>query len=95
MNCEWNEIPNVDTCMDTNMEKARRLKRDALKSCISRKHEIGNFFRPVNPIGGYHRFLRSFCKDCHMFVDITPYPLPNEVEIGGSAVAMSCKRVRV
>ena len=94
MSFEWNTNRNTDICMVPDMEKARRLKREALKSCDHRGHTMGKFFRPVHPHSGYHKFCRSFCQKCHRYVDINPKPLPNDTEIGGTAVALNCGQIK-
>lgn len=37
--------------------------------------------------------IRTYkCKECGMEVGIKPRPSPNEIDIGGKAVALNCKR---
>ena len=33
------------------------------------------------------------CRDCSEWVQCKTHPLPNEIDIGGTAVALSCKVV--
>lgn len=72
--------------------KVRRLKKEAIQACTIRKHNMKRFTCTV-PGGHYSRprFFTSFCRDCNMYVQVIPKPYPNEIDIGGTAVALNCK----
>ena len=72
--------------------KIRRLKEEAIKSCNNRGHKMKNFTATI-PGGHYSRprFFTSICRDCNMYVQVIPKPQPNEIDIGGTAVALNCK----
>lgn len=69
------------------MRKKDRLKAEALASCKARGHSMGKFKRVK--LG--REIHRSICARCQRDVDVIPCPLPNEIEIGGQAVALDCK----
>lgn len=65
--------------------KRRVLKNSAIETCRLRKHQMSNF--------KYLRSIdtdRSICELCGMYVDVKVKPLPNEIDIGGTAVALNC-----
>lgn len=64
--------------------KLRRLKKEALESCRFRQHNMTKF----KMLGG--TTWESNCKGCGMSVQVDPKPLPNSIDIGGSAVALTC-----
>lgn len=64
--------------------KLARLKHEALESCRFRKHNMNKFER--TKYGYYAR-----CRNCGMKVYITLNPSPNDIEIGGEAIALTCK----
>jgi len=66
------------------MTKLNRLKKEAKDGCQWRGHKMSRFRR----ISG--RVHRSFCLHCGMDVDVNIRPLPNEIDIGGRAVALNC-----
>lgn len=67
------------------MRKIERLRKEALKSCKFRGHQMGLFNRT------HQHYRHSICKACGMEVQITDKPIPNEIEIGGEAVALHCR----
>lgn len=69
------------------MEKMRRLKLEAKKSCKNRGHKMGKFSSHLSAFKA-----EAFCmnKDCVAWVQVNTNPLPNEIDIGGDAVALSC-----
>lgn len=71
------------------MKKIDRLRIEALESCKWREHTMKRFehIQTFRGIVGY-----SKCKVCGMEVSILTNPWPNEIEIGGEAVALNCKR---
>jgi hypothetical protein len=71
--------------------KIRKLKEQAIMSATKRCHTMGNFVQHV-PASHYDkpRFFTSTCKYCGMYVQVIPKPYPNEINIGGDAVALTC-----
>lgn len=66
------------------------LEYEALQSANFRGHKMGRF---INNFKGKKPATRSTsnCVVCNIQVDVTTNPLPNDIEIGGEAVALSCK----
>jgi len=71
--------------------KIRTLKERAIISCYKRCHSMKNFetvkFSP-------RQVFTSYCKNCGMYVQVIPRPYPNEIDVGGSAVALTCTGVK-
>jgi len=67
-------------------EDMLQLANKALESCKFRGHRMGNFHKT-----GEHTAYAK-CERCGMEVDINTKPLPNEIDISGEAVALSCRR---
>lgn len=61
--------------------KLQSLRRSALASCKWRGHTMGRFKGNL-----------ATCKKCGAWVQVLARPLPNEIDIGGPAVAVGCKR---
>jgi hypothetical protein len=77
--------------------KLRSLKKQAIMSCTKRLHMMKNFeavleFSPHQLYPSTNHF-RSYCKCCNMYVDVILKPLPNEINISGDAVAITCPSV--
>lgn len=66
------------------MPRMNVLMREALESCRTRGH-IMNPFTKLSTT----RFITQ-CKACGKYVLITSRPSPNEINIGGTAVALNC-----
>ena len=63
------------------------LKRDATDGVeYFRDHELGEW-------DDGERHSAADCVKCGLGVSVTPDPLPNEIDIGGGAVAMDCPGV--
>lgn len=65
------------------------LKRDALQSCVSRGHTMGLWHK--------HDFYRdtityAHCEYCAMQVVVNVHPAPNDINISGMAVALTCTK---
>lgn len=58
-------------------------KKEALKSCRFRGHKMKRFL-------DYKGFSVSSCRLCGREVTVIESPLPNEIDIGGEAVAVYC-----
>lgn len=64
-----------------------RLKNEAMESCMFRGHTMGDWHENFLP---NYRGI-SECKNCGKIVCIISNPLPNEIDIGGEAVAVHCE----
>jgi hypothetical protein len=68
------------------MKRERRLKVEALGTCKFLGHNMGKFRQ--------HSFFlnRHFahCHKCGMQAEINRQPMPNQIDIGGEAVALNC-----
>lgn len=66
------------------------LEFEALQSAKFRGHKMGRF---VNNFAGKKPATHSTskCVVCNMQLAVTTNPLPNDIEIGGEAVALNCK----
>lgn len=73
------------------MTKLRRLINEAKKSCEFRGHKMRQFEHsiPYNGIMWGHAY--SECKICGKSVMCNTRPAPNDIDIGGEAVALSCE----
>ena len=67
------------------MTKLNRLKLEALEACKWRGHTMQRFQNLTKD----HAFTR--CDKCHTTVDVLTKPAPNEIDIGGEAVALNCR----
>lgn len=61
-----------------------RLKQSAKVSCYNRKH-IMTYFKNCD-----YGVWRAHCVLCGMETVVKEYPAPNEIDIGGEAVALDC-----
>lgn len=73
------------------MTKLERLRKAALKSCKWREHKMDQF-KTVDPSRPHYK--EATCKRCGMVVGINAKPMPNDIEIGGEAVALNCEVTR-
>lgn len=62
----------------------RKLKQSAKQSAQLRGHKLSKF-----RIAGRNVF-EATCVDCGMYVQVNLTPAPNQIDIGGTAVALSC-----
>lgn len=67
------------------MKKLDRLIKEAKESCLWRDHDMKPFEHCTPKIA------ISNCKKCNMGVVVRTNPLPNQIDIGGEAVALNCK----
>ena len=65
------------------MTKLNRLKRDAKEAVLFRKHRVARFVTTK-------RGAVYTCPACQSWATVTPKPQPNGIDIGGSAVAVTC-----
>lgn len=76
------------------MRKIEKLKKQALVACHFRGHKMSKFttmavgLGPDDPVN-----CIAHCVRCGMEVQVLSEPLPNEIDIAGSAVAYGCKEV--
>ncbi len=68
------------------MRKIERLRKEALESCKFRGHKMERFEYSSNK-----HWALAACQICSKHVSICLFPLPNEIEIGGEAVALGCE----
>ena len=68
--------------------KLGKLMKEAMESCEFRGHEMG----PWRVDFDQKRALTE-CRKCGMMVGVIQNPPPNDISIGGRAVAMSCSRI--
>lgn len=66
------------------MKKRDILRREAIDSSIFRGHELTRF-KWATPTRGW-----ADCKNCAAWVTVIVNPAPNEIDIGGPAVAVNC-----
>lgn len=66
------------------MTRFQKLRKEAREVAAWRGHELNHFV--VDQYGAI-----ATCRNCSADVAITLRPMPNEIDIGGSAVAIGCK----
>ena len=65
------------------LAKFDKLKREAIRSCKFREHEMGTWH-------DLEKYAVCVCQVCGKRVAVAPSPTPNGIEIGGEAVALNC-----
>lgn len=70
------------------MRKIDRLRREALRSCNARGHDMTKFKSQLR--ASSRKVKYASCKRCGKYVQVIEKPLPNEIDIGGTAVALNC-----
>ena len=73
------------------MRRIDRLIREARDAATARGHKLAPFARYGSAA---HRGASSKCVKCGAFIQVTSSPMPNEIDIGGTAVALGCDDVR-
>ena len=71
------------------MRKMDRLIKEARESCAFRQHNMARFSHKRH---NGMPLAYSWCKDCGMGVSVKPLTMPDEIEIGGEAVALHCDK---
>lgn len=71
------------------MSTVSNLKKEAQQSCKFRGHQMSKFHRVTNFCN--HEIWRAYCEICNKSVDVIPRPKPNQINIGGEAVALGCE----
>jgi hypothetical protein len=66
------------------MNKLTKLKTEARAAAAWRGHALTRFHQDG------HRYYAN-CALCEMQVQVKPRPAPNEIDVGGEAVALNCK----
>jgi hypothetical protein len=66
------------------MTLERKYKKQAFESCAWREHDMSNFVKLSD------RIFESKCRWCDAWVQVNVRPLPNQIEVGGPAVALNC-----
>ena len=70
------------------MTKLRRLIKEASESATWRGHKLRHFRTTDYDV---RKVAISTCTVCEKFVAVNTNPRPNQVDIGGEAVALGCK----
>lgn len=70
------------------MRKIDALIKEAREAAEWRGHNLYRFKHH----NGYRVIASTECKDCGYYVGVNARPLPNEIEISGSAVALNCPK---
>lgn len=66
------------------------LRQAARNAATARGHALGKFTPLRGITGTWGAYSAADCTVCGAWVRVTPKPAPNDIEIGGSAVAISC-----
>ena len=69
------------------MKTIERLKIEARKAAVFQGHRLARFnhYTPGNAV--------STCQDCPAEVQVLSQPAPNQIDIGGEAVALGCPAI--
>ena len=65
-------------------KEMKRLQKEAKASATFRQHELGDWKQL-----GLHS-MAAECRHCCMEVVVNTRPMPNDIDIGGEAVALTC-----
>lgn len=71
------------------MTNIRSKQRAAIQTAEARGHVMRRWHE--NTLASGKRELSAECRLCSAYVVVRPDPAPNEVEVGGTAVATDCK----
>lgn len=69
--------------------KLQRLSQEAYTACNDRGHTMRRWV--YSTVNGRVQ-ADSTCKQCGLDVQVLLAPLPNQIDIGGPAVAINCTR---
>lgn len=73
------------------MTTARSLRQEARGACENRAHDMKRFVGVGKSYRtGRWNWWHSSCRKCGLGVDVMTNPQPNQVNIGGPAVAEDC-----
>lgn len=70
------------------MRKIVRLKTEALQAAQARGHSLGHFITTTG--SDFRRTALAECSKCGAWVQVNTHPAPNQIDIGGPAVAIGC-----
>lgn len=73
-----------------NPRSLAALKREATKSAKWRGHHLGQWQDSSDK-----RSSIADCENCDAYVQVNTRPLPNDIDIGGSAVAVGCDKATI
>lgn len=74
----------------------RTLQKEARLACLRRGHDMAPFksMTTWEEANGFPKpvalWQRAKCRKCGREVDIKTHPSPNDIDIGGEAVALGC-----
>jgi hypothetical protein len=71
------------------MKSPKELQKELLASCKFRGHKMGNFGFTIKA-GGQGQRGGYTCIKCGMRAQYDTNPAPNDIDIGGEAVALNC-----
>ena len=71
------------------MKRFERLKRLARETATYRGHDLSRFLTSYT-FGHTERGAMATCKRCAAYVSVLTHPGPNEIDIGGEAIALNC-----
>jgi hypothetical protein len=69
------------------MLKETKLKTEARQSAVHHGHNLTRFRRTID--GNTHE---ATCRICKAYVIVRLRPKPNEIDVSGPAVAVSCRK---
>lgn len=67
-------------------EKLDKLKEQAEKACEFRGHKMGSWINTSET----HAYCYCLNEPCKAEVGVNNKPMPNEIDVGGDAVALTC-----
>jgi len=73
------------------MRRIQRLKSEAREGATLRKHNLSHFTMGKR-FDAPHEVWDAVCKACGMCVQVNTHPSPNQIDIGGEAVALDCTK---
>lgn len=65
-----------------------QLEQSAMESAVYRGHRM----TPFATLHEQQYIAESICERCEMFAQVNAKPQPNQVVIGGTAVALNCTK---
>lgn len=72
------------------MKTTDRLKKEALFACNFRGHKMSRFKTVYKSLQSNDTVCEAICEKCKRYVQVNTHPAPNEIDICGDAVAVSC-----
>lgn len=94
----WRYLREVDEFLETvgsykkfwEAAMADMLAEEALKSCSWRGHRMKKTSESYLAAGNWQVTYECQNEGCIAFVQLLPEPQPNQIDIGGTAVALNC-----